>query len=165
MSHEPLAEITGKENRRKVTLHRTFRASPQELWTALTEPEQISQWFAPCKILEPRVGGRIQKDHTDGSGFMMEGVVRAFDPPKLFEYDWVSEELTSVVRYELEPEGAGTRLTLTEFVLTDAMVIRRGGGWSLHLERLGKHLAGAPSPASAARWHALCAEVEKLLSA
>lgn len=67
---------------------------------------------------------------------MMEGMIRACDPPDLFEYDWVSEAETTVVRYELEVVAGGTRLTLTEKLLGDRNGERRGAGWQHHVERL-----------------------------
>lgn len=153
-STSPLAEITGPENRRLVSLRRTFAVSIDELWSALTEPERVRRWFSPAKI-EPRVGGRIEMEGYDGSS-MMEGMIRVFDPPRVFEYDWVSRHQTSIVRYELEPDGAGTRLTLTEQRLTDVATERRTAGWHLHVERLDAYLeTGADQPPSEQRWNEL----------
>ena len=160
-SEQPLARIEGTENRRRVTLCRTFRTSIDDLWSALVEPDRVRAWFAPAKI-DPRVGGRIELEAHDGSR-MMEGMIRVFEPPRIFEYDWVSDYETPVVRYELEEAGAGTRLTLSERLLTDETTERRGAGWHHHLERLAAHLAGEPSPASEARWRALRAVYAKQL--
>jgi uncharacterized protein YndB with AHSA1/START domain len=150
---ETLAEITGKENRRRISLRRTFRATAEELWSALVEPERIRCWFAPA-TLEPRVGGRIEMKQPDGSK-MMDGMIRVFEPPRVLEYDWVSPYETTIVRYELEPDGKGTRLTLTEHLLTDKSCSRRGAGWQHHVERLDAHLRGEASPPSEQRWRHL----------
>jgi uncharacterized protein YndB with AHSA1/START domain len=152
-AEQPIAQIEGAENRRRVTLQRTFRVSMEELWSALVDPDRIGSWFAPAKI-DPRVGGRIELAAHDGSR-MMEGMIRVFDVPRIFEYDWISEYETTVVRYELQEDGAGTRLTLTERLLTDKATERRGAGWHHHLERLEAHLLGQESPPSEARWRQL----------
>lgn len=158
----PIAVATGKKDRRRVTLQRVFHASIEELWAALVEPEQIRAWFTPARV-EPRVGGRIELRSHDGRGTMMEGMVRVFEPPRIFEYDWVSPNQTSVVRYELEPAGAGTRLTLSESVLTDANLRRRTAGWHQHVERLEAHLRGEPCPVSETRWRELVAVYERIV--
>ncbi len=148
-----LARIEGAENRRRVTLQRVFKVPIEDLWSALVEPDPVRSWCAPAKI-EPRVGGRIELQAHDGTR-MMEGMIREFDPPRVFEYDWVSEYETTIVRYELEVAEAGARLTGTEHLLTDRAVPRRGAGWHHHFERLEAHLGGQPSPASESRWRQL----------
>ena len=160
-TEQALAEIEGSENRRRVTLRRTFHVPIEELWSALVEPDRIRAWFAPAKI-DPRVGGRIELEAHDGTR-MMEGMIRVFDRPHAFEYDWVSDHETTIVRYELEEVDTGTRLTLTEALMTDRNVTRRGAGWHHHLERLEENLRGEPSPASEKRWRALRAIYEKQL--
>jgi uncharacterized protein YndB with AHSA1/START domain len=153
-SEDPLVEVEGPENRRLVSLRRSFRAPIEELWSALTEPDRVRCWFAPAKI-EPRVGGRIELEHYDGS-VMMEGMVRVFEPPRVFEYDWVSRHQTSIVRYELEPDGEHTRLTLTEYRLTDAALDRRAPGWHHNVERLDAYLErGAAQMPDLDRWRSL----------
>ena len=82
-------------------------------------------------------------------------MIRVFDPPRTLEYDWVSDYETTVVRYELCEVQAGTQLVLSERLLTDVGVERRGAGWHHHLERLAAHLGGEASPASEERWRAL----------
>ena len=67
------------------------------------------------------------------------------------------------MRYELKRESSGTRLTLTEHLLTDKDTERRGAGWHHHLERLELHLGGEESPASEARRKQLREQYAKLL--
>ena len=93
----------------------------------------------------------------------MEGMIREFDPPRVFEYDWVSPYETTIVRYELKQESSGTRLTLTEHLLTEKDTERRGAGWHAHLERLELYLGSEESPASEARWKQLREQYAKLL--
>ena len=42
----------------------------------------------------------------------LEGEIRVWDPPSVFEWTWH----TDVLRWELAPEGDGTRLTLTTWL-------------------------------------------------
>ena len=123
-----------------MSLHRTFRASIEELWAALTEPDQLRMWFAPTKI-DPRVGGHIEKEAHDG-GVMMAGMIRVYDPPNVFEYDWIDEHHTSIVRYELDAVGDRTQRTLVEYRLTDRSCKDRCAGWLDNIDRLDALLRG-----------------------
>ena len=62
--------------KRAVRFERRYDATPDEVWAALTEPEQVRNWFAEMTI-EPRAGGRVTFEWSAGQ--KEEGVVRAFD--------------------------------------------------------------------------------------
>jgi uncharacterized protein YndB with AHSA1/START domain len=56
-----------------------IRATPEEVFRAITEPEQIKKWFAPIVRVDPRVGGEyfISWDPAmDGGG----SIISAWDP-------------------------------------------------------------------------------------
>ena len=50
---------------RAVRLRRSFNASVEELWDALTTPERISRWFLPISG-DFRLGGRYQFEGNAG---------------------------------------------------------------------------------------------------
>ncbi len=65
--------------------------------------------------------------------------MRRADAPKLLEYNWGGGEL----RWELEPSGAGTRLTLWNNI--DRRFISMGAaGWHIAFDVLDRILGGAP---------------------
>lgn len=56
-----------------------IKATPEEVFRAITEPEQIAKWFAPIARVDPRVGGEyfISWDPgMKGSG----SIISAWDP-------------------------------------------------------------------------------------
>jgi hypothetical protein len=66
----------------------------------------------------------------------LTGTVLAVDEPKLLSYTWGEDE---VLRFELHPDGEGTRLVLTD-QLEAGWAARNAAGWEDCLDRL----AGVP---------------------
>ena len=73
----------------------------------------------------------------------LTGTVLAVDEPKLLSYTWGDQE---TLRFELYPEGDGTRLVLTDQLEASAAA-RNAAGWEDCLDRL----AGLPGDPNAWR--------------
>lgn len=115
----------------------------EEVWDALTRPDRLPQWLAPGEI-EPRVGGAARMDFGD-SGIVIESTVTAFEPCRLLAYSWSGpREPARPVRWEIEPLGAGSVLTLTLVTPASDDPDRAAAGWAAHLEMLAAALAGVP---------------------
>ena len=54
-----------------------IKATPEEVFRAITEPEQIAKWFAPVRV-DPRVGGEYVISWAPG--MESRGTVSAWDP-------------------------------------------------------------------------------------
>ena len=63
----------------------------------------------------------------------MDGRVLELDPPRVVMFLWGED----VLRLELEPEGDGTRLTLTQTLRSADEAARNAAGWHVCLDRLG----------------------------
>ncbi|WP_342376548.1 SRPBCC domain-containing protein [Myxococcus stipitatus] len=81
--------------------------APARVWHALTEPEQVSRWWAVGDI-RAEVGHRFTMDMGPWGKQPCE--VLAVEPERLFRFRFA---LNTVVTWELVPEGTGTRLKLT----------------------------------------------------
>lgn len=55
-----------------------IRATPEEVFRALTDPEQIVKWFVPGARVDPRVGGEYVK--VWGPGMESTSTISAWDP-------------------------------------------------------------------------------------
>ena len=55
-----------------------------EVWSFLTDPALVREWFADCETLAP--GGPVRFDFGDGDFFT--GQVRAWDAPRELELSW-----------------------------------------------------------------------------
>lgn len=124
------------DGRATVHFERIYDYRQEELWAALTEPEQLRGWLGEVEI-ELRLGGRVVIRFGDSADEITEGTIRELDPPRLLEYDWTYPgETESVLRLELEPRGEGTLLVLDHRRLSEAAAVGYGAGWHAHLDAL-----------------------------
>jgi uncharacterized protein YndB with AHSA1/START domain len=97
-------------DRRTMRYDRRYAHPIERVWDAVSTGEQLDVWMLPTSRVERRVGGRCS--FTWGAAeeeFMEVGEVTDFDPPRLVTYTFAD----SWMRFELEPEGDGTRLHFT----------------------------------------------------
>lgn len=124
-------------------LVRQLEHDPQAVWAMLTEPGRLVEWLAPGMI-ELRVGGKARLDFID-SGTVIDSAVSAIEAPRLIEYSWSSPgEPLRPVRFDVAPDAAGTRLTLTLRIPAGEEIARSCAGWEAHLQMLLAALEGVP---------------------
>lgn len=144
---------------------RRYEASPEEVWSALTEPDSIRRWLFADAVLEPWVGGAFGLAWSGGE--RAGGSVRVWEPPRVLEVDWDHGELHTVLRIEVMAAESGAVLVLDHRNVTAKAALGIGPGWHAHLEGLGELLSGG-SP-SVERWRpryeSLRGTYEQLLSA
>jgi uncharacterized protein YndB with AHSA1/START domain len=138
-------------------LVRELRHSPEKVWQALTDPVQLREW-APF-VTDGSLGtvGSVNLTWV-ATGTPMETKVTRAEAPKLLE--------CGDMRWELEPYGTGTRLTLWHNI--DRRFVAWGAaGWHISLDVLDRLLAGQPigriAGADAAKfgWQRLVGEYAK----
>jgi uncharacterized protein YndB with AHSA1/START domain len=93
----------------EVTREIVFPTSPDEVWEALTDPEQLEQWFANDVELDPRPGGAGVFRWDDGEERRATVVVA--EPRERLVFDWDDEGEVEFVVEEIEE---GTRLRVRE---------------------------------------------------
>src|SRR5205085_84662 len=86
-----------------------FPVPPDEVWAALTDPDQLEEWFANDVELDPREGGAGHFRWDDGDERF--ATVREAVPGERLVLDWDDE---GAVVFELEPVPDGTRLRVRE---------------------------------------------------
>lgn len=124
-------------------LQRLLEHDPATVWAMLTEPAKLPDWLASGEV-ELRPGGAAHLDFQD-SGTVIDSTVSAIDAPRLLEYSWSGPgEPERPVRWELAPEGDGTRLTLTLRIPEGEDAARAFAGWEAHLMMLMAALEGVP---------------------
>jgi uncharacterized protein YndB with AHSA1/START domain len=119
---------------------RDLHHPPALVWQALTDPAHLSQW-APFDADRNLAATGPVKLSTVGTPTpqVSETTVKRAEPPKLLEYSWGDNEL----RWELEPHGSGTRLTLWHNI--DRRFIAMGAaGWHICFDVLDHLLSGTP---------------------
>jgi uncharacterized protein YndB with AHSA1/START domain len=150
MTDERLGEVRRTGETFELVFQRRLAKSVGKVWAALTVPERLADWLAHAEI-DLRVGGRIEL-YWPTQDFRMKGVIVALEPPRLFTWTWPHENHPgSVVRWELEPDGEGCRLTLTQSALARPALIGVAAGWHTHLECLPGAGDGLDTPWRAER--------------
>jgi uncharacterized protein YndB with AHSA1/START domain len=139
-------------------------APVETVWSIVTEPDQISRWFANSAEVDLRPGGDVLFKFD--SGIAGRGTVEKVEPPSLFSFRWVSPEPGrdmdaaqghyTTVEFTLESQGDGTLLRVTEsgFAALEGtaeenavLAERHTGGWGMFLDRLAELAPSADVPA------------------
>jgi len=127
-----------------VRFERLYDATPEELWAALTDPEQIRGWLAHASRWQLDPGAEYELEFGDDGKTW--GRVRVVEPPRVLELEWLcADEPESVVRFEIVPRAAGCLLVLDHSRLAPADAPGYAAGWHAHLDALGALVAGRPS--------------------
>ncbi len=118
-------------------------APPTSVFAALTDPEQLGVWWSMGQDpvtweLDLRIGGRWWATGRDAScgEWVLSGEILELDPPRVLAYSWAEHSAAKTlegtsVRYQLSPNGSGTRLRLTHSKFGTALGARREyqNGW------------------------------------
>jgi uncharacterized protein YndB with AHSA1/START domain len=98
-----------------IILERTFDAPVGRVWTALTDVDQMRQWYFDLNEFKPEVGFEFEfvVEH-EGNSYHHLCKVTELIPQKKIAYTWryKGEAGDSLVTIELSPEGEKTRLKL-----------------------------------------------------
>jgi uncharacterized protein YndB with AHSA1/START domain len=132
------AEVHKEGKRWTLVLVRELHHSPATVWQALTDPVQLREWapFDAYRSLAAVGPVALSTVGTPTPQIDETRVTRA-DAPRLLEYQWGGNE----IRWQLEPLGEGTRLTLWHGI--DRRFISMGAaGWHICLDVLDR-LQGA----------------------
>ena len=123
-----------------LVLVREMRHPPSKVWEALTEPEHLREWApfdADRSLASP--GTVTLSTVSAPTPQVSAAVVKRAEPPKLLQYSWGDSDL----KWQLEPLGKGTRLTLWHNI--DRRYISWGAaGWHICFDVLDSLLAGDP---------------------
>lgn len=148
------------DNGWELRFERRLRHSPERVWRLLTTPEGLAGWLAEA-VIEPREGGRMDLHFThppseqfcDPDMFRQSNRVVTWSPFDLFEHTF---DGTTLVRWELRPDGDGTHLTLIHRLPASEQQLHQTlSGWHHHMEGFEDAVVGRRHPWSWDRWTAL----------
>ena len=129
------AEVRKDGEKWTLILVRELRHSPEKVWQALTDPAHLREW-APFNIDGSlSAAGTTVKLTWIGTTTPIDTKVTRADAPRSLEY--------GDIRWELEAQEGGTRLTLWASI--DRRFISMGAaGWHVSLDVLDRFLNGNP---------------------
>lgn len=150
------------DTRGAVRVEDVYDTDIDDLWRACTTPERLQRWVAQVSG-DLRVGGTVHAVFT--STWTGPARIEVCDAPHhlLLRMEPGTDDETQVEAW-LTAEGSQTRLVVEERGLPGAQLAFYGAGWQVHLEDLGRSLAGngsahdegwspqTPAPGWHARW-------------
>ena len=149
------------------------------VWAALTRPEKMKGWLSEEAEVDLRVGGMMTfRDHEN------QGRITDLVDRRVLAFEWKGSNWDGgIVRWELQPTTAGTRLVLTHEMppMSDAEaeqfkkdhpglpdgwhpVSSTLAGWHTILDRLVPALEGVTVPDEWERWKVLNEHYKEVVS-
>jgi len=134
------AEVRKDGDKWTLILVRELHHPPAKIWQALTDPAQLREWAPFDADRSLGVVGPVRLSTVGApKPLVSETRVTRADAPKLLEYRWGDQDM----RWQLEPLGKGTRLTLWHQI--DRGFISMGAaGWHICIDVLDRFIGGAP---------------------
>jgi uncharacterized protein YndB with AHSA1/START domain len=112
--------------------------SVEDVWHAVTDPEQMRAWFPTRIEIDRWEVGATLTHHFDGSSTPpLPGTVLACDEPHRLVFTWGED----TIGFELVADADGTVFVLTE-QLGASTAARNAAGWEVCLERLATGAVG-----------------------
>ena len=87
-----------------------FDVPREEVWSALTDPERLEDWFANTVEVDLRPGGGAS--FRWGNGEERRATFTEVDPERRLAFDWEDDD--GAVEFTLDDDADGTRLTVVE---------------------------------------------------
>jgi uncharacterized protein YndB with AHSA1/START domain len=134
---------------RTIEIRKTIEGSPDRVFRALTDADELSRWWTTRAESDPRTGGSFsytwefqedtERNHT------REGEYLEITPGKNVRYDWPMPLGNTVVDFRVDPRGDRAELTLlhsgwgAESDWDESLEMHRQG-WSFFLDNLKAYL-------------------------
>ena len=110
--------LESADNGYRLRFERRLDHSPERVWRAITEPDELAHWFPPGEELQ----------------------VTESEPARLLAGTWYGDEL----RFELHPEGDACMLVFTHTFAEREKAARDAAGWDRVFVRFDALLRGEP---------------------
>ncbi len=114
--------------------------APDEAFALITEPERLRRWQTVSAYVDLRAGGSYRWVVVPGQ--VAAGTFQEIDPGKrvVFGWGWEGNEAlppdASMVTVTIEPDGEGSKVTLSHAGLDEQQEKGHAEGWDHYLERL-----------------------------
>ncbi|TAL30820.1 SRPBCC family protein [Phenylobacterium sp.] len=131
-----LGEVTRVGDTVTIVFRRRYAKPVERVWAAITVPERLADWFCEVEIEALRPGAAITLFFREAD-VRATGRITIYEPMRTMEWTWPQPEGgESVIRFDVEADGAGARLTLTESGLPLKDGAGNAAGWHAHLDGL-----------------------------
>ncbi|GAA1748478.1 SRPBCC family protein [Aeromicrobium alkaliterrae] len=141
--HEVVRRLASSGDGHRIALEQTFPTTPENLWSACTEPTRLARWF------EPAEGDLHESGHYRLTDSGTRGTILHCDSPRSLTITWEYEDDVSLVEVTIAGAEGSATLTLTHSVPENDHWREygpgaAGAGWDASLLGLALHLADDP---------------------
>jgi uncharacterized protein YndB with AHSA1/START domain len=131
-----------------IRFERVLAHPVDRVWTAITTPKGLADWWLPFPAdidIDLQVGGLIAFSAPEFGPASMTCTILELDPPTRLVHTHFDPAVT--LSWELQPEGDGCRLRLTQHTPDIAAALGQGHIVGLHhsLDRLEPAIDGHPA--------------------
>ena len=139
-----------------IEITKTIDTAPEHVFAALTDPDELTRWFASSAESDPRTGGDyvLRFEFEDESrNHTYAGQYEEVAPKERVRYAWDGQFGDTTVDFVLRPADRGTELTLIHSGWTDSAEESRQmheQGWGFFLDNLERYLTGGEDQRDAA---------------
>lgn len=146
MKPTPTGRVRTTERGADLVITRRFRASIEDVWTSVTDPESSARWFGRWEG-EPGVGKtiRLQMGFEEGQPWL-DATIRACEPPRHLALYSKHDHGESNLELTLEARGEETVLTFVDHLPDASMAGDYGPGWEYYFDQLVAAREGRPLP-------------------
>jgi len=139
--HAAGARIDKDGEKWTLVIVRELKHSPERVWSALTDPAQLSQWAPYDADGSLAVAGATVNFTTIGAPkeHIVATEIKRAVAPRVLEFEWGGGPF----RWELEPHGAGTKLTLWANI-NKQFIAMGAAGMHVCLDVMDRMLDGDP---------------------
>jgi uncharacterized protein YndB with AHSA1/START domain len=146
MSRLPTGQLFRTSTGSDLVLSRTFRATAEDVWASLTEPDRTARWFGPWEgEAAPGRTIKVQIVFEDQAPWR-ELRVEACEPPQRLAVSMDDEAGTWRMELLLSAADGSTELRLVHHLDTEDQVGEVGPGWEYYLDMLVAARDGSPQP-------------------
>jgi uncharacterized protein YndB with AHSA1/START domain len=148
--YSPGARTIARDRWERMVTEHVYPATPEEIWSALTDPAALKEWLVECRGSLERVHSDCVLDFGDGDFFLCRPM--AVRRPHYLEWRWRWLGIGPVwsVKWYLKEVEGGTRVVVVDEALNPPARTGhyRGEGWPEILDMLATYLRTK----SSARW-------------
>jgi uncharacterized protein YndB with AHSA1/START domain len=146
MSPKPTGQLFRTDTGSDLVLSRTFRASAEDVWASLTEPERTARWFGPWEgDAAPGRTIKVQLAFEEQAPWC-DLLIEACEPPQRLALSMTDESGSWRVELLLSETDGSTELRFVHHLSTEDGVGDVGPGWEYYLDMLVAAREGSPTP-------------------
>lgn len=148
-------------DRGAVRFERTYATTPEDLWSAWTEPARVARWLGATLTGPIEPGAAVTLVWGEDADSQVALVVRELKAPALLEWEWtIDGEAPTLLRVEFTAVPGGTLLVLDHSALPLSQFAGLSSGWHDFLDGLG-----SGQPPAEDRWRELLPVYREKVSA